>query len=262
MKRKRIGFWEALSIGIGGMIGGGIFAVLGLSVQISKSAAPLSFLIAGIVALTTAYSYAKLSIRYPSKGGTTEFLVKAYGTGVLSGFLNVLLLTSYIVMISLYAYTFGCYGVNLVSQNFPLLKHILISLVIVVFTLINALGALISGRVEDLLVAFKVAILLLVIFASVTLINFNKFAPSNWPEPLSIISGGMIIFLAYEGFELIANASGDVEDVSIIPKAFYLAVIIVIIIYVMIAVVTIGILPYSTIISARDYVLAIAANLR
>ena len=59
------------------MIGGGIFAVLGLSVQIAKGSAPIAFLIAGLVALITAYPYAKLSLRFPSEGGTIEFLVKA-----------------------------------------------------------------------------------------------------------------------------------------------------------------------------------------
>jgi amino acid transporter len=85
MMRNKIGFWDAVSIGIGGMIGGGIFAVLGLSVQLAKSSAPTAFLIAGIVALFTAYSYAKLSLRFPSEGGTIEFLIKAYGTGLIAG---------------------------------------------------------------------------------------------------------------------------------------------------------------------------------
>ena len=64
--RRKIGFWEAFSIGVGGMIGGGIFAVLGLSIQLSKSAAPIAFLLAGLIALATAYSYARLSVWYPS----------------------------------------------------------------------------------------------------------------------------------------------------------------------------------------------------
>ena len=258
--RRKIGFWEAFSIGVGGMIGGGIFAVLGLSIQLSKSAAPIAFLLAGLIALATAYSYARLSVRYPSEGGTIEFIVRAYGTGLLSGTLNVLLLASYIVMISLYAYAFGSYSANMLALDTTVAKHLMITLVIVVFTAINALGAVISGKTEDLLVAFKLAILLIVAGAGMAFVDVTRLSPSNWADPISVGAGGMIIFLAYEGFELIANTGNDVEDPSILPKAFYAAVLLVIAVYVMIAVVTVGNLPYDVIIKARDYALAVAAK--
>ncbi len=255
---RKIGFWEAFSIGVGGMIGGGIFAVLGLSIQLSKSAAPLAFIIAGVIALTTAYSYVKLSIRFPSEGGTIEFLVRAYGTGILSGSLNVLLLLSYIVMIALYAYAFGSYGANILQ--IPAAKHILATAVVISFTLVNALGAFISGRTEDALVAFKLAILLAVAGAGLVFVNPSKLSPTNWADPISIVAGGMVIFLAYEGFELIANTAGDVKSPSVLPKAFYSSVALVIAVYVMIAVVTVGNLPYDVIIESRDYALAAAAK--
>ena len=97
------------------MIGGGIFAVLGLSLELSGGGAPVAFLIAGLVALLTSYSYAKLSVRYPSEGGTVEYLVRAYGPGLLAGGLNMLLLASYVVMIALYAYAFGSYGAAMIG---------------------------------------------------------------------------------------------------------------------------------------------------
>ena len=76
---EKIGYWEVTAIGVGGMVGGGIFAVLGLSVELTRGGAPSAFLIAGIVALVTSYSYAKLSVAYPSQGGTVAFLDKAFG---------------------------------------------------------------------------------------------------------------------------------------------------------------------------------------
>jgi len=105
-----ISLWGAVSIGVGGMVGGGIFAVLGLSVQITKAGAPLSFLLAGCIALVTCYSYTKLSVALPSQGGTVAYLNKAFGSGIWTGSLNILLWISYIVMLSLYAYAFGGYG--------------------------------------------------------------------------------------------------------------------------------------------------------
>ncbi len=111
MTQKKMGFWSVISVGVGGMVGGGIFAVLGLSVQLAKGGAPLAFLIAGMVALLTTYSYTQLSITFPSQGGTVKFLNKAFGTGTFTGGMNLLLWVSYIVMLSLYASAFGSYGV-------------------------------------------------------------------------------------------------------------------------------------------------------
>jgi len=110
MESKKLGFWEAYSIGVGGMIGGGIFAVLGLTISLAKGAAPIAFLFAGFIALLTSYSYAKLSVRYPSEGGTVEFLVQAFGNNLLSAYFNTLLLASYVIMLALYAYAFGSYA--------------------------------------------------------------------------------------------------------------------------------------------------------
>ena len=256
----RIGFWEALSIGIGGMIGGGIFAVLGLSIQLSKGAAPISFLIAGVIALATAYSYARLSVRFPSRGGTIEFLVRAFGRGLLSGTLNVLLLASYIVMISLYAYAFGSYGANLLNSASQTAKQMLAALVVALFTIINALGAVVSGKTEDALVAAKTTILLIIAVASIGFVDATRLSTSTWADPIGVVAGGMIIFLAYEGFELIANTGGDIENPSILPRAFYASVLIVIALYITVAVVTIGTLPYDEILKARDYALAAAAE--
>ena len=80
---KGIGFWAATSIGVGGMVGGGIFAVLGLSVRLTRGGAPLAFAIAGVVALVTAYSYVRLSVTYPSQGGTVAYLDRAFGPGLV-----------------------------------------------------------------------------------------------------------------------------------------------------------------------------------
>ena len=107
-----VGLWGVVAIGVGGMVGGGIFAVLGLSVQITKGAAPLAFLLAGLVALLTARSYALLSKVYPSRGGTVTFLNRTFGAGLFSGGINVLLWLSYIVMLALYSQAFGSYAAS------------------------------------------------------------------------------------------------------------------------------------------------------
>ncbi len=261
VKNKKLRFWSVFAIGVGGMVGGGIFAVLGLAVQLSRGSAPIAFAIAGLVALLTSYSYAKLSVTYPSRGGTVEFLNKAYGTGVFTGGLNILLYLSYIIMLSLYSYAFGSYGATFFSTNYLLWKHILITTAILLFTLINLLGTKIVGESEEYIVGVKLAILLFFVFIGMWSIHTSRLSPHSWVNPASLMAGGMIIFLAYEGFELIANTAEDVEDIpKTLPKAYYASVGFVIALYVTIAIVAVGNLSVDKLINARDYALAEAAK--
>jgi len=262
MSQKRIGFIEVFSIGVGGMVGGGIFAVLGLTIDLAKGAAPIAFLVAGFIALVTAYSYVKLSLRYPSEGGSIEFIIQAFGNGLFSAIINNLLLISYVIMLALYAYAFGSYGSALILGSDVMWLHkSLAAGVIFIFMLINLLGAFMTGRAEDIMVFAKLGIL--VVFAAVgtATINVSHMAPHEWMPMPSVITGGLIIFLAYEGFELIANTARDVRNPEkILPLAYYSAVIFVIILYVWIAMVTVGNLTFEEAKTAQDYVLAEAAE--
>ncbi|WP_292758308.1 amino acid permease [Methanobacterium sp.] len=81
--KKTIGLWSAIAIGIGGMIGAGIFSVLGIATEIAGNVVYLSFIFGGMIAFLSTYSYAKLSSKYPSAGGPVEFLIRGFGDGVL-----------------------------------------------------------------------------------------------------------------------------------------------------------------------------------
>ncbi len=261
-QRRPLGFWGVVTIGIGGMVGGGIFAVLGLAVQLAKGGTPIAFAIAGLVTILTSYSYAKLSVRYPSQGGTVEFLNRAFGLGLFTGGMNILLWFSYTVMLSLYAHAFGSYGASFFSKAMqPLWRHLLMSGIIIVLTALNAAGARAVGRSEEAVVAVKVAILLLFIGVGLDTVETARLAPSAWSPPWALIAGGMIIFLAYEGFELIANTAGDVRDPDrTLPRGYYTAVGFVIVLYVLVSLVTVGNLPLGEIVGAKDYALAAAAR--
>jgi amino acid transporter len=261
-KAQKIGYWEATAIGVGGMVGGGIFAVLGLSVDLAHGGAPLAFLIAGLVALATAYSYTRLSVAFPDQGGTVAFLDRAFGPGLLTGSANILLWISYMVMLSLYAYAFGSYGASLFPADAQgVWKPILTSASVVVITVLNLFSARLIGEAEDWVVFIKLLILGVFIAAGITGVDTARLALPAWSPPLHLLAGGMIIFLAYEGFELIANTAGDVRDPArTLPRAFYSAVIFVIVLYVLVAVVAVGTLPVGKIVEARDYALAEAAK--
>jgi amino acid transporter len=261
-KKKAIGFLSIVSIGIGGMVGGGIFAVLGLAVQMARGGTPIAFGLAGLVALLTAYSYSRLSVVFPSQGGTVEFLNQGFGNGLFSGGMNILLWLSYTIMLSLYAYAFGSYAASLFSgSSDPLIKHIFISGIVGLLTLTNTLSARFVGELEEWIVGFKVAILLFFVGVGIWRIAPARLQPSSWSPTGYLIAGGMIIFLAYEGFELIANTAGDVRNPKKnLPRGFLTSVVFVIGLYVLVSLVTVGNLPVDKIVAAKDYALAESAR--
>ncbi|MDM5270644.1 APC family permease [Sulfurovum sp. zt1-1] len=260
--RRTITLLGAISIGIGGMVGGGIFAVLGEAVSLAHGATMVAFLVAGIVAVLSAYSYAKLSVHYQNRGGTVVFVNHAFGFNLLSGSLNLLLWLSYLVTISLYAVAFASYGATFFPQpSESWLRHLLISIAIVLPTAINLISASFVSRSESLIVFIKVILLLLIIVSGSGYIEVERLSPVEWGTPFSIFIAGMIIFVAYEGFELIANASEDIENPeSNLPKAFFISVISVIVLYILIAIITVGTVSSDTLLKAKDYALAVAAE--
>jgi amino acid transporter len=258
----KIGLLAVVAIGIGGMVGGGIFAVLGLAVQLAHGGTPVAFALAGAVALLTTYSYAKLSVAYPSRGGTVAFLNRAFGAGMFTGSLNVLLWLSYVVMLSLYAFAFGSYGATFLPEVWQATgKHALISLIVIMITGLNLLSAELIGKAEVWIVGLKVVILLFFVGAGLAGVETSRIAPGSWSPSLQLVAGGMIIFVAYEGFELIANTAHDVRDgAHTLPRAYYIAVGFVIALYVLVALVTVGNLAVDKIVAAKDYALAEAAR--
>ncbi|RPG34544.1 MAG: APC family permease [Muricauda sp. TMED12] len=257
---------EAISIGIGGMVGGGIFAVLGLAVTLSKGGTPLAFLFAGILALITSYSYVKLSKKYPDRGGTVKFINQGFGKTIFSGGINNLLWISYIIMLSLYASAFGSYAPNLLALTGGELDfHIYASVIIILASIINYYSIKVVGMIESYAVVIKLVIL--IAFIGIGLYglmgnpNLEQLSPENWEAPLQLLTGGMVIFVAYEGFELIANSAPDIENPEKnIPRAYYTSIIFVVLLYIIIAVVTVGSLSFDQIKTAEDYVLAEAAK--
>ena len=258
---RSISLFGAVSIGIGGMVGGGIFAVLGDAVSLAHGATPIAFLIAGVVAFLTAYSYAKLSTAYQSRGGTVTFIDNAFGHNLLSGSINLMLWMSYLVTIALYASAFASYGMTFFEKQTPFLHHLLIYVAIILPAIINIVSTSFVAKSESIIVAIKVILLIVVIVAGSFYMDFSRVSPQNYESTGSILAAGMIIFVAYEGFELIANAAQSIKNPQInLPRAFYLSVAIVIVLYVLISLVAVTTVPEKELLDAKDYALAIAAK--
>jgi amino acid transporter len=251
----------AAAIGIGGMVGGGIFAVLGTAVMLAGGATPIAFAVAGAIAVLTSYSYAKLSVAYPEPGGTIIFLDRAFGVDLATGTLNSTLWLSYLVTIALYASAFGSYGLTFFSDQPQWLWHVIVTGAVLVPAGLNVLDSAIVAESETAVVVLKLTLLAVVIAAGATEVDPDRLAISTWAGPTSIITGGMTIFVAYEGFELIANAAQDVRDPArTLPRAFYLSVGLVVFLYILVAIVTVGSVAPSAIADAKAYALAAAAE--
>lgn len=257
-----LGLPAAVSIGVGGMIGAGIFSILGVVAGVSGTALPVSFVIGGVVAILAAYSYLKLGVRYPSVGGASQFLVEEYGDGLRSGALNIFQYFAYVIAIALYARGFAGYAKTFFpSITSAWLDEVFAVGIVVLFTLVNFLGSRIIGRAETAIVAIKVGVLVLFIAAGIFFIEPDRLEPSGWGEPQTLLFGAGILFIGYEGFGLITNAAGEMSNPRReLPRAIYLAVGIVIAIYVLVAVVVIGNLSISALKAAEDSALAEAAR--
>ncbi len=222
---------------------------------------------ADVLALITSYSYTKLSLTYPDRGGTVKFINQGFGRTVFSGGINNLLWFSYIIMLALYASAFGSYAPNLFqfTGNKAVSFHIYSSGIVIFATLINYYSIKVVGAIEDYAVIIKLIILL--IFSAIGIFglhnnpNLNQLSFQHWESSIHLLAAGMTIFVAYEGFELIANVTPDIiNPKKNIPRAFYFTVIFVILLYILIAAITVGSLPFKEIAKAKDYVLAEAAK--
>ena len=251
----------AVSIGIGGMVGAGIFSILGVVAQAAGNAMWLAFAIGGVVALLSTYSYAKLGATFPSAGGAVNFLVKGFGDGVFAGGLNLFMWAGYIISLALYATAFGSYAATFITERLGIAAQIAGDRSVLLVTVVNAFGAKIMGRGETIIVAIKLAILVVFAATGLWFIKPENLSPALWPEAQSILFGAGVLFIGYEGFGLITNTAADMRNPrQMLPRALYTAVILVIVLYLAVSLTVTGNLSDAEIERAKDYALAEAAR--
>ncbi len=257
-----IGLFGAISIGVGGMIGAGIFSILGVVGSVAGSAAWISFLGAGVLALFCTYSFAKLGSAFPSNGGPVEFFMRGLGDNLISGSFNVMLWLGYIMGLSLYSSAFSGYAAAVVGiEDIAWARPLIAIGVILLFLVLNVLGSAAVGKAEGVIVAIKLIILLG--FAVVTAFSVKPelLSTTHWSPPRAIAISLGTTFLAYEGFGLITNAAGSMKDpAKTLPRALFLSVIITMFVYLAVAIVTFGNLSAQEITEKQEYALAAAAE--
>jgi amino acid transporter len=221
---------------IGGMIGGGIFSVLGVTVDLAGHLAFGCFVLGGTIALITARSYAVLSLRAGRSGGPFVYLHDA-GSTELGGLTAWLLILGYVIALAVYAFTFGHYFANVLGAPDAVARVASVG-VLALFFGINLRGVGASALTEDAVVFIKLIVLCGIAAIGVWHFSAHRLTPLSDRGIGGLVLGAASIFVAYEGFELLAYDYDDIEDPQrTLPRALYLSVIVVVAVYI---VVTLG----------------------
>jgi len=258
---KTFGLWSAVFLGIGSMVGAGIFVLLGEAGAIAGNLVWISFIFGGIIALLSGYSLAKLASAYPSRGGIVEYLVQGYGEGIFSGSLSILFYLSAMVAIAMVAKTFGTYASMMMGAYSPFWANFYSVGILLFFVIINLAGSSSIAKIENAIVMIKLTIIIVFTVAVFFYIKPELLSLKDAPPVMNVFSSIALTFFAYEGFRVITNTAEDMKDPSkTMLKAMFVSIGLVMALYVAVTFAVFGNLSLSEIVKAQDYALAEAAK--
>lgn len=265
-RNKALGIPELIAIALGGMVGGGIFTVLGISVSMVGVFTPVAIAVGALIASLAAYSYVQLGVYYRKEGATYSFFKATFpGSHFAASLIGWWVIFGYISTLALYAYTFASYAISdfSFSDNVWIRKGVA-GVIIAVFAMVNLWSVNGMGKIEDLMVYTKLVILAIISFVLIN--NSHATIPSlitqhGGATPMNILIVASVTFVAYEGFELVINAVNEMEKPERnIPRAIYSAIFLAALIYIVIALGAILAIPFSDIVRSQEYALASGAN--
>ncbi|MFB6189823.1 MAG: APC family permease [Halapricum sp.] len=262
---EKIGLFETISISVGGMVGGGIFAVLGVVAAGAGTAAWIAFALSGAVALCAGYSFVRLNSICTDVRSPIGQIEEISESRHLAGMMGWLLTFGYVGTMAMYAFAFGSYLQELVGVHHLLgisTRPLLSVGGVVLFGGLNLLGAHASGKTEDALVVTKVAILLLFggggLYYGVT---HGTVASGFDAVSVGALTAAAISFVAFEGWELLMFDQGSIENPrETVRKAIYISIVGTTGLYILVAVVTTNLVSTATIKANPETALAIAAR--
>ncbi len=264
-KKGSLSLGGAVAMGTGVMIGAGIFALTGQVAEFAGPLFPAAFFVAAIISAFSAYTYIKVSSRYPSAGGIAMILHKAYGHSVTTGACAMLMAFSMVINESLVARTFGTYTAQLfqADQRSFLVPELAVSLIVFVF-LLNLAGNKYIGAVSKLAAILKVGGILA--FAGAGLwasgISFEAASSASGEYTAGgFLAGVALAILAYKGFTTITNSGGEVKNPTRnVGRAIMISLGVCLIVYLAVVFAVGSSLSIDEIVAAKDYSLAEAAR--
>jgi amino acid transporter len=261
-KKGSITLLGAVFIGIGSMVGAGIFALFGEAGTIAGAAVWVSFLIGGIIALLQGYSFAKLGARYPSAGGMIAWIARGFGKGLFTGGVVMLGYFSVLIVTAMVAVTFGNYATDLIfgeSAN-PIWVKIFAAAIVIFLTFLNSIGAEAVTKAQTVIVTIVLVILSGFAIAMLSNMDVSLLAPAGYPDMSYILASVALTFFAYLGFGVISFVGGDIENPKVnMPRAMYISLGFTMLLYVALAIGVFGTLTVEEVIANADTALAVAA---
>ncbi|WP_288370531.1 APC family permease [uncultured Algoriphagus sp.] len=264
-RKKALGLGELIAIALGGMVGGGIFSILGIATENIGNATPVAILIGGVLALFAAYSYVKLALLYQDEGATYSFFKKAFPQSkTTSSIIGWLIVFGYISTLALYAFTFASYFCSQIEAlNHPIWQKLISGLIITIFAVINLVSVKGMGKLEDLMVYSKIVILLFISGLLAGKGDIQNLLPvfESQSSLTQILIVSSITFVAYEGFQLVIHAYNEMANPQKnIPKAIYSSIGIATFLYLILAIAALATIPKEIIIADKEYALAAGAK--
>ena len=252
---------QAAFIGVGAMVGAGIFALLGSAGEVAGAAVWISFLIAGAVAGLQGYSFAKFGARYPSAGGLLEYVVRGFGNGHAAGIIAWLILAANAIVTGMVAVSFGSYASSAVGTESEAGVKIFAVAVVIVMTALNVLGSQAVARAQTVVVVIVIGILTVFAVATLSNLDADLLAFSGYPGIADIVSSVALTFFAFLGFGVVTFTAKDLTDPAHqLPRALFLALGIATVIYVAVALGVFGTLTVQEVIDSGGTALAVAAE--
>jgi len=236
--RPTLGLFDATAIGLGAIIGGGIFVVKGIVAGLAGPALVISIVIAGVISLFTALSFVELTAWLPKEGSIYEFanrLISPFA-GFLGGWMWIVSNTFAGAAVSM---GFSYYLTALIPAIDPRWVPVAIC---VAFTIINLVGVRQSALFNNALVTAKVLILFVFIIVGTFRLSPANFTPLI-PSGAGVLYGAYFIFFAFSGFGRIAVLSEEVKDAKrIVPRSILLALALSGVIYILVGTVAVGLI--------------------
>lgn len=261
---KKMSISGATVLGIGSMIGAGIFALLGTAGEIAGAAVWISFLLGLGVTSLLAYVCVKLGIRYPSSGGLITYLVEGFGKGRLVGVTSWLgYIAAMVIVCAMVAVSFGSYATSLfIGENAASWwDNVFITVLIVGMVAINMVGASFVSRAQTVIVALVLASFAFFVIVTLPDIDLDLLAFDGYPSFSKIVASIALTFFAYMGFNVITFTAGDLRDPSHdLPRAMSGALGITGLTYVLIALAVFGTLTVAQVVQYGPTAIAEAAR--
>jgi len=253
----------AVFLGVGGMVGAGIFALLGQAGEVAGAAVWISFLLSGLIATALGYVLVKLGVRYPSSGGPVAYLIQAFGNGRTVGIIGWLgYFATIVVVTSMVALSFGDYAAKAIGQDgSEAWVKIFAAAIVVLTAVLNASGARLVDRSQTAIVVGLIAVFLVFIVATLPNLDPHLLDPSGYPSVRQIVGSVAITFFSFLGFAVITFTAGQLKKPAReLPLAMYLALGITALLYVSISLSVFGTLTVPEVIHYGPTAIAEAAR--